>query len=228
MAPLPDPAALGRSEARFRALQALYVDPDVLEPGDVILLSPRALWAKIFRDALETRYTHAELYVGGGTVVDARTVGVMARPILRRRVNRFREFTVLRLSPTGVPDPEARRRILGRAVAYVLAQPRLTRYSMRTVIKALARDRSHLGLVPAEVKALVDEVVDEPDVARGPAGTFCSRLVAAAFEAAGVALARPAAETMPGDLALDPAFVDLHEELGTVWWRARPARLPRR
>lgn len=214
-------------EARRRALFSLYLDPAVLEPGDVILLSPRSFWARLFRDALQTRHTHAELYVGGGCVVDARTVGVRARSVLRRRLGRFRELTVVRLAPGLFPDEAQRRRALTRAVAFMLGQPGTTRYSMRTAVKAVARDRSHLRILPEELRWLLDELLDEPGGApgEGPPGTFCSRLVAAAFEAAGVPLSKPAADYLPSDFAVDPAFVDLHQELGAVWWRARPARL---
>lgn len=76
----------------------MYIlDIDKIKPGDIFLVSGNRIRSKSVRIATGSKYSHAILYVGGGSYIHADGTGVHAQNIQRLLLENSSELKVLRL-----------------------------------------------------------------------------------------------------------------------------------
>lgn len=145
---------------------------EMLMPGDVVLSRVPTLLSKGIRFAARAEYSHAMLYVGYGSIIHADGAGVHAQNVQRELVRRKDDFRVLRLQEE---DPEAS----GRAIEFARA--------------SVGTEYSRIGAIGSVYRS-----------ARRRARTnrqFCSKLVAEAYNYAGIKLVPDPSFCSPAALA---------------------------
>ena len=147
------------------------LDIRLLEPGDILLSSVGELPSAGVRKMTKSDYSHAMLYVGGGSYIHSDLTGVHADNLQRLLLDSPSRVVVLRINR---PD---RSSIVGEAIMYARRKVG-TQYSKReaagAVVEKLRRDLRNRQ--------------------------FCSRLVAQAFAEAGVILVADANYCTPQDI----------------------------
>src|SRR5665213_2713009 len=80
------------------------LDPDKLEPGDIVLTSGNAVSSKAIRLATHSEISHAMVYVESYSVIDATEDGVQSRNIQRELFDDNATIVGLRLADGLKPE----------------------------------------------------------------------------------------------------------------------------
>jgi uncharacterized protein YycO len=159
------------------------LNASVLLPGDIILVTRDAKSSKGIRKATKSDVSHAMIYVEGYSVIDSDPEGVHARNIQRLSWSNLCAAYVLRMRD-GLSDDQVQ-----PIVAYARSQ-----IGARYTYIGAARSSP-------QIKPLSRE-------SRSPK-QFCSRLVARAYEYAGIRLAETPDFCTPEDLKKSPLLEEI-------------------
>ncbi|MCV4272621.1 YiiX/YebB-like N1pC/P60 family cysteine hydrolase [Pseudomonas capsici] len=162
------------------------LDIALLEPGDIFLSSVGELPSVGVRKVTKSDYSHAMLYVGGGSYIHSDLNGVHADNTQRLLVDSPTRITVLRLARSDRGD------IVGEAIRYA-----------RRMVGTQYSKREAVGVVVEKLRR---------DLNR----QFCSRLVAQAFSEAGVPLVADVNYCTPQEIYNSVESKLLVEVLGCV------------
>lgn len=156
------------------------IDMPLLGPGDILLTSVGELPSVGVRTATKSDYSHAMLYVGGGSYIHSDLTGVHADNLQRLLFDSPSRAAVLRLRRSD------RDKIAGDAIVYARRMVG-TQYSKR------------------EAAGTIVEKLRSGSVNR----QFCSRLVAQAFTEAGVQLVADENYCTPQDIYASDALFEV-------------------
>jgi hypothetical protein len=148
----------------------IRLNEQVLRPGDIILVTQSSKTSAAIRLATLSDISHAMVYVEDRSVIDARPGGVRSSNTQRIFLEAARPVYALRLR---TPPTPAQLKVIERELRGKIG----TRYS---------ETQAALSLVPAKLEA--------------DRRQFCSRLVAQAFDAAGIRLVKNPDFCSPGAL----------------------------
>ncbi|GAB3389078.1 N-acetylmuramoyl-L-alanine amidase [Lysobacter fragariae] len=160
---------------------------EALSPGDIIVSTARAAVSYAIRAGTLSAVSHAMIYVGGGNIVEAVGDGVREVPLATAIGD-----AILAVAYRDPRLDAARAAVLVNFARAQVGQP----YNYGGVVRI-----GHRILFPLQSR-LIDAIRSLTGTDSTSAGSFfCSELVFAAFEAAGIALvAAPAGDGTPGDL----------------------------
>jgi uncharacterized protein YycO len=166
----------------------MSIGSDQLEVGDIILSTTAAAVSGVIRFGSGSDVSHAMLYVGqGGQVVDATAAGVRLRPLADAIAD---ATTAVAFRHPDLSDDQ--RHIVADKVAEYIGRP----YSYWGIVKQ-ARFQVHralCGVLPETQASACRTFFGQVDLGSGTSNEFfCSELVVAAYQAAGV----PITETDP-------------------------------
>jgi V8-like Glu-specific endopeptidase/uncharacterized protein YycO len=166
-----DPGAGGRS-----------IGQDALAAGDIIVSTTDAVISDAIRAVSGALVSHAGIYTGSGTIIEAIRGGVVERPI----ADSLRDDTLaVAFRKPGVTDAQAQ-----AAVEFALAQVGRPYNYFGIVRQAQYRyHSSYCRLLPASVQDRCRTAVANIDLGTSDGSSFfCSQLVMAAYRAAGAPL----------------------------------------
>ncbi|OWY40053.1 hypothetical protein CEK28_04780 [Xenophilus sp. AP218F] len=156
------------------------IDIDKLEVGDIILTTSEESISTLIKTVTDSDISHAMVYLGGGSVVDSTGDGVHARNLQK------------------MPYPES-------CAIYVLRMNEALTEKQFEKIEIYARSNIGTGYSMGEAGLSIFDVESG-----GSRKQFCSRLVARAFEEAGIRLVKNPNYCTPDDLKQSSllSFVD--------------------
>lgn len=175
----------------------LSIGSDVLEVGDIIVTTTAAAVSGLIRFGTGSQVSHTMLYVGQGTqVIDATSAGVRLRPLAEA----LSDATVaVAFRYPGLS--EAQRQIIADKAAEHIGRP----YDYWGIVRqaSFQIDSRVCNVLPASAAEECRNFCGRVDVGRGTdTEFFCSELVIAAYQAAGVPItSTPPEWTSPDDLA---------------------------
>ena len=175
----------------------MSIGPDVLEIGDIILSTTAAGVSGAIRFATGSDVSHAMLYVGqGGQVVDATSAGVRLRPLAEALSD---ASLAVAFRYPGLSSDQ--RQIIADKAAEYIGRP----YNYWGIVRQ-ARFQVHRTLcdaLPDAAASACRNFAGRVDLGRGNSSEFfCSELIVAAYQAAGVPITdTPPIWSSPDDLA---------------------------
>jgi uncharacterized protein YycO len=188
-----------------RALEEIPLGPDVggqsipesmLRAGDIIVSTTSAFISGAIRAVSGSPVSHAGIYTGSGTIIEAIGAGVVERPI----ADSLRDDSLaVAFRKPGLTDAQAQ-----HAVEFALAQVGRSYNYFGIVRQAAYRyHSSYCNLLPASLQDRCRGVVARVDLGTSDGSTFfCSQLVIAAYREAGAPLTTTDPQwTDPGQLA---------------------------
>lgn len=159
------------------------LDISKLRTGDVILVRGHGLVGWLVRKITKSKFAHAELYAGQGMIIESTNPFAYSKNV-QREVFRSREHVIVRRS---VEDP------IDLELDAVVANARGLVGSRYSKLDAIATVFKKSGAILKKIR----------DVAFYCFGgdMFCSRLVAEAYEEAGIQIVANPSQCKPSDLA---------------------------
>lgn len=157
-----------------------------LKPGDIILTASNTKLGKVIRAGSRGSVSHAILCVQHSSIIDSTAEGVQARNLQREVFEDDEEVFAFRMKE------ELPAHVIGKIVDFARGEVG-TRYSTTEAVLSVVG-----GLKPRSKKE------------------FCSRLVARAYESAGVKLVNDSDYCTPNDLRICPLLIELPIKCETV------------
>ena len=157
-----------------------------LKPGDIILTASNTKLGKVIRAGSRGSVSHAILCVQYSSIIDSTAEGVQARNLQREMFEDDEQVFAFRMKE------ELPAHVIGKIVDFARSEVG-ARYSTAEAVRSVIS-----GPKPRSRKE------------------FCSRLVARAYESAGVKLVRDSDYCTPNELRICPLLVELPIECETV------------
>lgn len=174
------------------------IGPDALQVGDIIISTTSQLASRIIRLGTGADVSHAILYIGGGRVIEAIEVGVVERSLAEALADA--SLAVALRHPSLTPERALRvRDTAGKAIGLKFDGMGLVRRGLYQLDRMMFCDSMPAGSVErASCYRWVGKVnLSHDDDQR----FFCSELVLAAYQSAGLPLTVTSPNwTSPGDL----------------------------